>query len=100
LHPLRLEFNYPFENIGIDACGRFEIRTGEQLTLRVEKYYTIILTCLATRAVHFEVTKNLTSGKIICLICMFAAHQGVQKTIKSNNAHSFVSAAGIMDDTP
>ena len=51
----RLQINHPpFYSVGIDFCGRFQIKQARHLVKR----YACVFTSLTTRAVHVEVAHS------------------------------------------
>ena len=59
----------------------------------IEKLYGIILTCFATRAVHFKNCPNLNTDSFMNAIDRFTARRGTPKTITSDNGKEFVGAS-------
>ena len=55
---------FPFKNAGIDYIGPFYIATKDT----TEKSYICLFTCLSTRAVHLELTENLSTNNCITAI--------------------------------
>ena len=51
----RFDSRHAFSSVGLDFCGPVHVR----LRRRTEKRYILLVTCLATRAVHLELTPSL-----------------------------------------
>ena len=78
----------PFTKVGMDYFGPFEIKRGRS----VVKRYGVIFTCLATRAVHLEVSYALDTDSCINSIRRFIARRGQVKFIRSDNGTNLVGA--------
>ena len=72
---------YPFANSGVDAFGPFFIFNGK----RTEKNYSLIFTCLVTRACHLEPCPALTVDSFINAFRRFIARRGQPQYIRSDN---------------
>ena len=60
----------PFEVVGIDFCGPLYCRDELAST---EKVYVVVFSCTVTRAVHLELTTDLTARAFILAFKRFAA---------------------------
>ena len=76
----------PFSSTGIDYFGPFLVRRGRS----EEKRYGIVFTCLASRAVHFEVAHSLDTSSFINALRRFIARRGEVKSIFSDNGTNLV----------
>ncbi|XP_070183500.1 uncharacterized protein [Littorina saxatilis] len=85
----RIEASPPFTNTGLDCFGPFTVRHGR----KEAKRYGLILTCLASRAVHLEVLEDMTTDSFICGLRRFIAIRGNVKTIRCDRGTNFVGAA-------
>ena len=91
LPSIRLEQEVrPFENVGIDYAGPFEVKMGRRIARK--KVSILIFTCLQIRAVHLEVTGGQDTNHVLNAISRFADIRGVPKTILSDNQTSFRKA--------
>ncbi|PIK43503.1 hypothetical protein BSL78_19643 [Apostichopus japonicus] len=74
----------PFDHTGIDMFGPFEIKRGRSIVKR----YGLILTCLATRAIHLEILHSADS----CFNALrrFLCRRGSISSIRSDNGTNFV----------
>ena len=54
------------------------------------KWYGVLFTCLAIRAVHVEVVHSLDTGSFIDALRRFIARRGQPKEIRSDNGSNFV----------
>ena len=76
-----------FENCGMDFAGPFEAKVERRMARK--KLYILVITCLATRAVHLESTSGMTTNDIIAALSRFCDIRGTPKTIVTDNQPSF-----------
>ncbi|XP_070203690.1 uncharacterized protein [Littorina saxatilis] len=84
----RVEAAPPFTNTGLDCFGPFEVKDGR----RNVKRYGLILTCLASRAVHLETLEDLSTDAFICGLRRFIAIRGNVKLIRCDRGTNFIGA--------
>ena len=81
----------PFENTGVDYFGPFHIaRKAKRKT--VDKYYGVVFTCLASRAVHIEVAQSLEAASFVNALRRFVSRRGPVSVMRSDNGTNFVGA--------
>ena len=85
-----------FENTGIDFAGPFELKVGRGKSRK--KVWILVLTCLAVRAVHFEITGGLDTTNVINAISRFCDIRGVPTSITSDNQSAFHKADDDLND--
>ena len=97
--PDRLEPGAPFTNVGVDTSGPWEIvsrRTrGGQAN---SKRWTVIFSCLTTRAIHIEVIEELSSSSFINALRRLHALRGVVKTFRSDCGTNFVGCVNLLKE--
>ena len=84
----RLQEEPPFSYCGVDMLGPFHIKE-HQNTL---KCYGVLFTCLASQAVHIEMTKSMETDSFKLALRHFIARRGNVRTIRCNNRSNFVGA--------
>ena len=84
----RLQEEPPFNYCGVDMLGPFHIKE-HQNTL---KCYGLLFTCLASHAVHIEMTKSMETDSFKLALRHFIARRGNVRTIRCNNRSNFVGA--------
>lgn len=84
----------PFEETGMDYFGPITVTVGR----RHEKRYGALFTCLATRAVHIEVTSSLNTDSALMAIRRFASRRGWPTTIHSDNGTNLMGAEKEIND--
>ena len=80
----------PFQVIGTDYAGLkyYHIKSKEKY-----KAYVLLFSCSLSRAVHLELTPNLTTNEFIKRFKRLIARRGRPKTVYSDNAKTFQAAA-------
>ena len=62
----------------------------------MEKCYIALFTCCVTRAVHMEMTTDLSTETSLCAFRRSTARRGTPKLIVSDNARYFKKANNIL----
>jgi hypothetical protein len=81
-------FKRPFSQCGIDMFGPLYVTVGR----RREKRYGVIMTCMTTRAIHLELSANISADSTIMAIRRMAARRGWPETMHSDNGTNFHGA--------
>lgn len=87
-----------FSTVGIDFTGPFEIKQLRSMrsTRERPKVYVLVISCLQTRAVHFEVTPGMTTMDVYNALCRFANRRGIPDRIISDNFSSFKATNDLL----
>jgi Integrase core domain. len=88
--------NRAFAETGLDFAGPFETIQGRGK--KRKQHYVLVLTCLQTRAVHFEATDNQKTDAVINALSRFTSCRGRPKVFVSDNQTSFRSASKELRD--
>ena len=84
----RLKEEPPFTYCGVDMFGPFEIKERRNTLKR----YGALFTCLASRAIHIEVTKSMDTDSFILALQRFIARRGNIRSIRCDNGSNFIGA--------
>ena len=76
----------PFSHVGVDFAGPLYVRNTEG---QESKTYICLQTCASTRAVHLEVTRELSATAFLLAFRRFCGWRGVPAVIFSDNAKTF-----------
>ena len=85
----RMAVGVPFENCGIDAFGPFRVKIVGRA---FHKVWVAIFTCMAVRAVHFEVLRDMSASCFIDALMRFRSRRPGVKKLFSDNGTNFVGA--------
>ena len=88
----RLKPSPPFQNIGLDYFGPFEIRGEVQKRVR-GKGYGILFVCDISRAVNAEIAQNFSTDAFLQALRRYASIRGWPQKIHSDNGSQLVGAA-------
>ncbi|KAF2348746.1 Integrase catalytic core, partial [Trinorchestia longiramus] len=88
----RVQFVKPYENVGMDFTGHFQVKLGSTIT----KMYILLFTCVNVRAVHLELVSDMTTAAFLAAFVRFTNRYGVPSTLYSDNAPSFIQATEII----
>jgi hypothetical protein len=88
LPPDRVENAPPFTHTGLDCFGPFHVTLGR----KEAKRYGLLLTCLASRAVHLEVLEDMSTDAFICALRRFVALRGNVRSIRCDRGTNFIGA--------
>ncbi|XP_063635169.1 uncharacterized protein LOC134805902 [Cydia splendana] len=92
LPPERVNYTEPFTFTGIDYLGPILVKTQ----LGTEKRWICLFTCLAVRAIHLEVVRDLTAEEGLLALRRFIATRNVPTVITSDNATNFKLISEVM----
>ena len=85
----RISKSAPFENVGCDFFGPFQIKVRRSIVKR----YGCVFTCLYSRAIHIEVCTDLSSDSFILALRRFIALRGPVAMIRCDQGTNFVGAS-------
>ncbi|KAK3748896.1 hypothetical protein QZH41_002885 [Actinostola sp. cb2023] len=72
---------------GVDCFGPFMIKRGRSQV----KWYGVLYTCLAVRAIHIEVLHSMDTDSFVNSLRRFIARRGKPEIIRSDNGTNFVA---------
>ena len=82
----RISTEPPFSNTGIDFAGPLYVRgTGSA----EDKVYICLFTCASSRAIHLELTRELSATVFLLAFRRFTSRRGLPRIIMSDNAKTF-----------
>ena len=79
---------FVFETTGLDFIGPFPVKNNGKLSSR----YLLLFTCLVVRAVHLEVSNDLSTDSTINCIRRFVSRRGKPNKFISDCGKSFVGS--------
>ena len=88
LPEVRVHDTPPFTHVGLDCFGPFIVKEGR----RDLKKYGLIVTCMASRAVHIEVTDDMTTDTFLNGLRCVIAIRGHIQSIRCDQGSNFIGA--------
>ncbi|XP_069195602.1 uncharacterized protein [Procambarus clarkii] len=85
---------HPFETTGVDFTGALTL-TGTKDKKPV-KAYICLFTCATTRAVHLEVTPDMSAEAFLQAFCRFASRRSCPKLMISDNGSNLVAGEACL----
>ena len=89
LPEVRTKMCLPFENSGVDVFGPASCKIVGRA---FHKVYVALFTCMATRAVHFEVLRSMSASCFIDALLRFQARRPAIRHLFSDNGSNFTAA--------
>ena len=84
----RISCEGPFVNTRMDIRGHFITKEGR----KERKRYGLLFTCLASRSIHIEMCKEITTDSFISALRRFLARRGYVKMLHCDNGSNFLGA--------
>ena len=82
----------PFHHTGVDIAGPILVKRGYTRARTLEKTYICVFVCMATKAVHLEVVRDLSTEGFLAALRCFVARRGCPETLASDNGTNFIGA--------
>ena len=92
----RVNFTKPFTHCGVDYAGPVYIRCSKFRGVRSYKSYIVIFVCLATKAIHIELTSDLTAAGFLAALKRMISRRGTVHEIYSDNGTNFVGVDNLL----
>ena len=95
LPSFRVDEAPPFAYTGLDFLGPLYVskRRDTSNACSADKTYVCLCTCAPTRAIHLELTPDLTAPSFLRSFRRFVSRFGLPATLISDNAKTFTSAS-------
>lgn len=97
LPPERVTPCPPFQRVGVDYCGPFQVSYPYRRN-RPVKIFVAVYICLVTKAVHLELASDLSAQGFIATLKRFSSRRGKPEIIMCDNGRNFVGARRQLDD--
>ena len=88
----RLKPSPPFQNVGLDYFGPFEVKGEVQKRTR-GKAYGLLFACDSSRAVHAEICQNFSTDAFLQALRRFSCIRGWPKKIHGDNGSQLEGAS-------
>ncbi|XP_045535849.1 uncharacterized protein LOC106710483 [Papilio machaon] len=84
---------FPFQTIGMDFAGPFNIINKKGRGARVSKCYLCLFICFRYKCVHLEAVSDLSKEAFILALRRLISRRGIPREIYCDNGRNFVAAA-------
>ena len=84
----RLKTTPPFTYCAVDYCGPWYIKEGRKEV----KKYVALFTCIASRAVHLEISNTLETDSFLNALRRFICRRGPVRQLRSDQGTNFMGA--------
>ncbi|UYV64944.1 hypothetical protein LAZ67_3002523 [Cordylochernes scorpioides] len=88
----------PFEKIGIDLAGPIQAKPMLKRSKVIFKFYIGLFVCFTTKAIHLEISSDLTAEAFLAALKRFISRRGRPTEIYSDNATNFKGASNILKE--
>lgn len=85
----RITVSKPFQIVVIDFTGPIEMKNSRVRRSIVTKGYICVLVCFATKAIHIELTSELTTDNFLACFKRFISRRGLPSEVFCDNAGTF-----------
>ncbi|XP_037821303.1 uncharacterized protein LOC119610239 [Lucilia sericata] len=96
LPPERTTLSRPFTNTGVDFAGPFDLKSYVGRGCKVTKSYVLVFVCFSTKAIHLELTSEISTPAFMAAFSRFFSRRGCPHVMFSDNGTAFVGAANIL----
>lgn len=86
----------PFQCVGVDYSGAYNITLGKNRGIKSQKAYICLFVCFATKAIHLELASDLSTEAFLAALRRFIARRGRCVRIFSDCGTNFVGANKIL----
>ena len=93
LPSFRVSEDPPFTHTGIDFAGPMYLCEASAQDGSTSKDYICLFTCCSTRAIHLEMSTDLSVASFLLLFHRFTSQRGLPVTLISDNAKTFKAAS-------
>lgn len=87
----------PFNVVGVDFCGPFNVKASRIRKPLITKGYVALFVCFATKAIHMELVSDLTTEAFLACLKRFISRRGMPEKIFCDNAKTFKGAANELN---
>ena len=94
----RVNYNHPFQPVGVDLTGAYNlVETDVDNSTHVRhKGYVCLFTCAATRAIHLELLRDLTTMEFVYVLRRFISCHSIPSLVISGHGTNFVDTDNFL----
>lgn len=98
LPPERITASRPFQIVGIDFCGPFNMKVARIRNPIITKSYIALFVCFSTKALHLELISDLRTETFLACLKRFVSRRGMPTKMFCDNGKTFVGARNLLKD--
>ena len=87
-----------FTTCGVDYAGPYYLKTGNTRKSQTIKGFLAVFVCFASKAMHLEVVKGMTTEAFLAALRRFASRRGLPRDIYSDNGGNFRGAKKDLEE--
>lgn len=87
-----------FLNVGLDMAGPFNLKESTRRNAKISKSYLCLFVCMSTKALHLELTSDLSTPAFLCALDRFIGRRGLPANIYSDCGSNFIGAANYLQE--
>lgn len=87
----------PFSIVGVDYAGPITVKKTRGRTSQTTSAYICLFVCMATKALHLELSSDLSTETFLMSFTRFAARRGPIREIHSDCGTNFVGASRLLN---
>ena len=72
----RVNCSFAFESVGVDFVGPSYVKDIYSRNENLNKCYLLLFACITTRALHLEITQDVSRNSVILALRRFMARRG------------------------
>jgi hypothetical protein len=88
----------PFSKCGVDYAGPFHLASRTGRKPQISKSYVCLFVCMATKAIHLEVSSDLSTPNFLAALERFISRRGLPSDIYSDEGTNFVGAKSELEE--
>jgi hypothetical protein len=88
----RFDIKRPFHDTAVDTFGEFYIYIENAEGIEYKKVWACVFVCLATRACHVELLRNMSTEEFLLAFRRFAARYTLPTNLMSDNGTNYIGA--------
>ena len=94
----RVKGGETFITVGVDYAGPFDLKTDHPRSRTTYKAYLAVFVCFASKGVHLEIVKGLTTEAFLSTLKRFMGRRGPPINIYSDNGGNFRGAKKDLEE--
>lgn len=98
LPPKRCNLSIPFQIIGKDFAGPFDLKASTLRNSPYVKGYVSVFVCFSTKAIHLEPCSKLSSATFEAAFSRFVGRRGLPQRVVTDNGRNFLGCSRVLEE--